>query len=140
MGEICHVVSCRTQPSHCQDAFVGLGFDPSNMDDVMSSPSNRAHSTRLDHVDLVALSLGVAASDNKRERSIFGFGSSSTWGSAGSNNAPTDWTVLGTSNGVGAAENQVKAVGTPSFLSLSSNNTWGTAGLPGFGSDHGTTD
>lgn len=122
------------------DAFIGLGFDPSNMDDVMGSPSNRAHSTRLDHVDLVALSLGVAASDNKRERSIFGFGSSSTWGSAGSNNGRTDWSVLGTSNGVGAAENQVKAVGTPSFLSLSSNNTWGTAGLPGFGADHGTAD
>ncbi|KAI2495806.1 hypothetical protein MHU86_18692 [Fragilaria crotonensis] len=119
------------------DSFVGLGFDPSDMDDVMNSPSTRAHSARLDHLDLVALSLGVPASDSKRDRSIFAFGSSSTWGSSGNNNAPSDWAVLGTGGRIGAADTQAKSVGTPSFLSLSSNNTWGSAGLPGFGADQG---
>jgi hypothetical protein len=108
------------------------------MDSVMSSPSSRAQTARLDQVDLASLSLGVPSAVAKRERSIFAFGTSDTWGSAGSNNAPTDWSVLGSGNGIGAGtENQSKAVGPPSFLSLSSNNTWGTAGL--FGSDHGTT-
>jgi hypothetical protein len=120
-----------------QDAFVGLGFDPSNMDDVMNSPSTRAQSARLDHLDLVALSLGVPACDSKRERSIFAFGSSSIWGSAGNNNAPSDWAVLGTGNRIGPADDQTSSVGTPSFLSLSSNNTWGSAGLSGFGADQG---
>jgi hypothetical protein len=101
----------------------------------MNSPSSRVHTARLDHLDLVALSLGVPVPEAKRERSIFAFGSSGTWGSTGNDVAPTDWTAVGAGRHLGSSEKQPKA-GAASFLSFSSNNTWGTAGLHGFGSDH----
>ena len=125
----------------------------------MSSPSARAHTTRLDAVDLTSLTLGVPASDASESKNIFAFGSSSTWGATGGNKGPGDafstsstwgsttgnnggsgnWGVLGGASTLGAVtEPQDKAaVAATSFLSLSSTNTWGTTGL--FGSDHGTT-
>eukprot|EP00548_Thalassiothrix_antarctica_P007957 CAMPEP_0194141498 /NCGR_PEP_ID=MMETSP0152-20130528/10896_1 /TAXON_ID=1049557 /ORGANISM="Thalassiothrix antarctica, Strain L6-D1" /LENGTH=747 /DNA_ID=CAMNT_0038840137 /DNA_START=251 /DNA_END=2494 /DNA_ORIENTATION=+ len=125
------------------DAFVGLGFDPSNMDSVMSSPSIRAHTTHLDTVDLESLGLGVPSTTNGKSdgqsSNIFAFGSSSTWGSVGNSNVSDNWTMLGTTSRISSGvDAQEKAVGTPSFLSFSSNNTWGTSGIPGFGGEHGT--
>jgi len=125
------------------DAFVGLGFDPSNMDSVMSSPSIRAHTTHLDTVDLESLGLGVPSTTNGKSdgqsSNIFAFGSSSTWGSVGNSNVSDNWTMLGTTGRIsGGVEGQEKAVSAPSFLSFSSNNTWGTSGIPGFGGEHGT--
>jgi hypothetical protein len=132
-----------------QDDFMGLGFDPSNMDSVMSSPSVRGQTSRLEAMDLGSLSLGVSSADSKPERqpsNIFAFGSSATWGSAGSNSVASswtgnnnagssDWASLGTAIGT-PTENPDKPISATSFLSLSSNNTWGTAGLPGFGGSH----
>jgi hypothetical protein len=125
-----------------QEAFVGLGFDPSNMDSVMSSPSMRDHKTVLEAVDLSSLGLGVPSSEQQSEgrtRNIFAFGSSSTWGSAGGNNASDNWGMLGTTSGIGAgADNQDNPVNASSFLNFTTNNTWGGAGLPSFGAEHGT--
>mmetsp|Transcript_25944 Transcript_25944/g.43263 ORF Transcript_25944/g.43263 Transcript_25944/m.43263 type:complete len:829 (-) Transcript_25944:346-2832(-) len=118
------------------DAFMGLGFDPSNMDSVMSSPSVRVQTSRLDAMNLGALSLGVSSADSKAEMqqpsNIFAFGSSATWGSAGNNNgtsttswaggnhntaASNDWAALaiGTTTG-----NQDAPLTANSFLSLGS--------------------
>jgi len=115
---------------------MGLGFDPSNMDSVMSSPSVRVQTSRLDAMNLGALSLGVSSADSKAEMqqpsNIFAFGSSATWGSAGNNNgtsttswaggnhntaASNDWAALaiGTTTG-----NQDAPLTANSFLSLGS--------------------
>mmetsp|Transcript_16332 Transcript_16332/g.24718 ORF Transcript_16332/g.24718 Transcript_16332/m.24718 type:complete len:763 (-) Transcript_16332:373-2661(-) len=124
------------------DVYVGLGFDPNNVTSLMSSPAVRAQTSKLENVDLESLGLVPPATNEKGEgqsSNIFAFGSSSTWGSVGHNSASDNWTMLGNTNRIsGHVEGQDKAVSTPSFLSLSSNNTWGTSGIPGFGGDHGT--
>lgn len=121
------------------DVYVGLGFDPNNVTSLMSSPGMRAQNAKLDTVDLESLGLVPPANNGKpdgQSSNIFAFGSSSTWGSVGNNNASDNWTMLGNTSRInGSVEGQEKAVNTPSFLSLSSNNTWGTSGLPGFGGD-----
>mmetsp|Transcript_17734 Transcript_17734/g.26257 ORF Transcript_17734/g.26257 Transcript_17734/m.26257 type:complete len:743 (-) Transcript_17734:440-2668(-) len=126
-------------PDEDSDVYVGLGFDPNNVTSLMSSPGIRGQAAKLDTVDLESLGLVPPANNGKpdgQSSNIFAFGSSSTWGSVGNNNASDNWTMLGNTSRInGGVEGQDKTVNTPSFLSLSSNNTWGTSGLPGFGGD-----
>ena len=113
-------------------AFVGLGFDPTkNMDSVMASPTTQPSPSTLFDIDgLTALSiddLNPSASITATQN-YFAFGLSGTWGSNGG--APLtggagNWdTVL-------VSGNEKASATAPSFIALSSNNTWGS-GLPGF--------
>jgi hypothetical protein len=119
-----------------QQLFVGLGFDPTeNMDSVMQSPAMLASKKKLDAVELSSLALDDLKSSEPTSRSIFAFGSSGTWGTGGTN---SDWSMLGgrsgSSHGV-SSKGHESGVSGASFLSLSTNNPWGSpaAGLSGFG-------
>jgi hypothetical protein len=122
-------------------SFVGLGFDPTeNMDSVMQSPTMLATTKKLDAVELSSLALDEAKSSEPTSRSIFAFGSSGTWGTGGTS---TDWSMLrtgaGNSHGVGS-KGEESGVAGASFLSLSTNNPWGSpAGLSGFGGTGGSS-
>lgn len=119
-----------------QQLFVGLGFDPTeNMDSVMQSPAMLASKKKLESVELSSLALDDLKSSEPTSRSIFAFGSSGTWGTGGTS---SDWSMLGSgagsSNGVSNKGRETGVAGA-SFLSLATNNPWGSpaAGLSGFG-------
>ena len=104
------------------------------MDSVIQSPTMLATTKTLDAVELSSLALDETKSSDPTSRSIFAFGSSATWGTGGTG---TDWSMLGTGagngHGVGNKEKESAVTGA-SFLSLSTNNPWGSpAGLAGFG-------
>lgn len=99
----------------------------------MGSPSTKAESTKLDAVDLVALSLDGPT--ERGDRNIFAFGTSATWGSTGETTT-SNWGTLGSPIGLSSgADGSEPSVGPASFLSLSSTNTWGAPGLAGLGGD-----
>ena len=111
-------------------SFVGLGFDPTeNMDSVMASPtSNPKAAGDFGDGGLASLSIDTLnpSISGATTQNYFAFGLSGTWGSGGgaplSGNSGNWSAVLG-------AVNEKPSDMTPSFISLSSNNTWGS----GFG-------
>eukprot|EP00541_Cyclophora_tenuis_P005855 CAMPEP_0116548968 /NCGR_PEP_ID=MMETSP0397-20121206/4622_1 /TAXON_ID=216820 /ORGANISM="Cyclophora tenuis, Strain ECT3854" /LENGTH=458 /DNA_ID=CAMNT_0004073659 /DNA_START=115 /DNA_END=1491 /DNA_ORIENTATION=+ len=112
------------------NSFIGLGFDPTeNMDSVMRSPSMRAETTKLDEVELAALALDAAA--DGKSKSIFAFGSSTTWGTSGEDDSDSNWRgVLGSASRTSKVPG-VTDVAPSAFLSFPSSNTWGTTGFAG---------
>ena len=100
------------------------------MDAVIQSPAVKASKTsNLESVELASLTLDAPNASEAPSRSIFAFGSSSTWGTGG---AGADWAALTGSQGA-RSKGQDSAAGAASFLSLSTGNPWGSPGLSGFG-------
>ena len=109
------------------------------MDSVITSPYLKGDPTKLDDVDLAALTLG-GPSEGK-SRSLFAFGSSTTWSAPDDDDADSNWRgVLGSaarkSKPLETEKESATNMGPASFLSLS-GTTWGTSGLdsgfPGLG-------
>ena len=135
-----------------EDAHSGLGFDPMQDMDFMSSPSHLPPEDAIASVDLKALTLEPSAfssGDSATKTNIFAFGST-TWGASGSD----DKGVLGWGSS-GASE-----TGTPGglfgsdvfhsgpeenpagLLSIPSTHSWGSSPIPGLNlsANHESTD
>lgn len=118
----------------------GLGFDPMQDIDFMSSPPNLPlPEDAIASVDLKALTLEPSAyssADTTAKNNIFTFGST-TWGSSGA----IDQGTLGWGSSAGGEAGALfgtdvfrPADDNPSgFLAISSSHSWGSAALPGLG-------
>ena len=122
-------------------AFVGLGFDPTkNMDSVMASPTSQPRASTIFDIDgLTALSIDASnpSAPITATQNYFAFGLSGTWGSNGG--APLTGGIGNWDTALGAGNEKATTI-APSFIALSSNNTWGSglsgySGLSGGGKD-----
>lgn len=111
-------------------SFVGLGFDPTeNMDSVMASPATYPRTGKeFDDDAFTSLTMEAVhpSAASTTSQNIFAFGLSGTWGSSAGvplTGSADNWGAI-----LGSASEKSREVG-PSFISLSSNNTWGS----GFG-------
>ena len=110
-------------------SYVGLGFNPTeNMDSVMASPSSHPLAAVAYDVGFTPLSIDAVnpSAVGSSTHNYFAFGLSGTWGTGGGASLTGSTGNWGAMLGAG---NDKATDPAPSFLSLSSNNTWGS----GFG-------
>lgn len=126
-----------------EDGNSGLGFDPMQDMDFMSSPTHLPHpEDAIASVDLGALSLETSAfpsGESATKGNIFAFGST-TWGaSGGDDKGVLGWgTSAGSDNGTGgglfgsdvfrSTSDDKQPAG---FLSIPSAHSWGSSPIPG---------
>lgn len=120
-------------------SYVGLGFNPTeNMDSVMASPSSHPLADVAYDIDFTPLSIDAVnpSAVGSSPHNYFAFGLSGTWGTGGG--AP----LTGSTGNWGTmlvSGNDKATDPAPSFLSLSSNNTWGS-GFGGLSGSNTTGD
>lgn len=130
------------EPEDDDEANSGLGFDPLQDMNFMSSPSHLPQpEDAIASVDLQALSLEPAYPSTESasaKNNIFAFGSS-TWGTSGANeNGVLGWgSTAGSENNGGLFGTDVfrsTADDKPAgFLSIPPTHSWGSSAIPGLG-------
>ena len=138
-----------------EDGHSGLGFDPLQDMDFMSSPSQLPRpEDAIASVDLQSLSLEPSAfssGDNATKSNIFAFGST-TWGASGGDAqvGVLDWgNAAGSDNGTGGGLfgpdvfRSTSDDNPASFLSITPTQSWGSSPIPGLNlsaANHDSTD
>ncbi|KAL7566932.1 hypothetical protein ACA910_017252 [Epithemia clementina (nom. ined.)] len=121
------------------EADDGLGFDPLQGIDFMSSPANLTSKSaeELATVDLPSLALdppvfsgASSGEDTAISRSFFAFGSSGTWSSDKANNSGlTGWGS--SAGGVGLFGSDAFGQSEKDSLLAGASSSWGTSAVPG---------